>query len=89
MVGIKDLSTLKARMTFSSWRLAVIELCRVLAVKPKITTEAPLTSSDYTRRRTELKDSGMIIVDDEGAEEGLVEFRLTYEPFLAGLAARP
>jgi hypothetical protein len=89
MVGIKDLSTLKARMTVSSSRLAVVELSRVLAVKPNIKTKAQLTSSGYRRMRMELKDSKMIIGDDEGAEEGLVEFRLNYELFLAGLAARP
>jgi hypothetical protein len=73
-------------MTFSSSRLAVIELSRVLAVKPQVMAEARLTSSDYAQMRAELKDSGMLIVDDEDAEERLVEFRSTYEPFLIGLA---
>jgi hypothetical protein len=86
MVGIKDLSTFQARMTFSSSRLAVIELSRVLAVKPQVMAEARLTSSDYAQMRAELKDSGMLIVDDEGAEARLIEFRSTYEPFLIGLA---
>jgi hypothetical protein len=82
----KRLSTLQARMTFSNSRLGVIELSRVLAVKPKVMTEARLTSSDYAQMRTELKDSGMLIVKDEGAEERLLEFRSTYELFLVGLA---
>jgi hypothetical protein len=86
MVGIKDLSTFQARMTFSSSRLAIIEVSRVLAVKPQVMTEARLTSSDYVLMRAELKDSGILIVDDEGAEERLNEFRSTYEPFLIGLA---
>src|ERR1019366_2471661 len=86
MVGIKDLPTFQARMTFSSSRLAVVELCRVLAVKPQVLTESRLTSSDYAQMRAELKDSGMLIVDDEEAEERLIEFRSTYEPFLIGLA---
>jgi hypothetical protein len=86
MVGIKDLSTFQARMTFSSSRLAVIELSRVLGVKPQVRAEARLTSSDYAQMRAELKDSGMLIVDDEGTEEKLMEFRSTYEPFLIGLA---
>ena len=36
MVGIKDLSTFQARMTFSTSRLALVELCRVLAVNPQV-----------------------------------------------------
>jgi hypothetical protein len=86
MVGIKDLPTFQARMTFSISRLAVVELGRVLAVKPQVLAETRLTSSDYAQMRAELKDSGMLIVDDEGAEERLIEFRSTYEPFLTGLA---
>jgi hypothetical protein len=86
MVGMKDLPTLQARMTFSSSRLAVIELSRVLAVKPQVMAEARLTSADYAQMRTELKNSGMIIVDDEDAEDRLTEFRSTYELFLIGLS---
>jgi hypothetical protein len=86
MVGIKDLPTFQARMTFSSSRLAIIELSRVLAVKPHVLTEARLTSAEYAQMRTELEHSGMLIVDDEAAEERLAEFRSTYEPFLIGLA---
>ena len=86
MVGIKDLPTFQARMTFSSSRLAVVELSRVLAVKPQVRAEARLTSLDYAQMRAELKDSGMLIVDDEGTEEKLMKFRSTYEPFLIGLA---
>jgi len=86
MVGIKDLSTFQARMTFSSSRLAVIELSRVLAVKPQAIAEARLTLSDYAQMKAELNYSGMLIVDDEGAEDRLMEFRSTYEPFLIGLS---
>src|SRR5712691_687713 len=86
MVGIKTLPTFQARMTFSSARLAVVELGRVLGVKPQVLAETRLASSDYAQMRAELKDSGMLIVEDEGAEERLIEFRSTYEPFLTGLA---
>jgi hypothetical protein len=86
MVDIKDMSTFQARMTFSSSRLAVIELSRILAVKPQAMAEARLTSSDYAQMRAELNESGMLLVDDQGAEDKLSEFRSTYEPFLIGLA---
>ena len=36
--------------------------------------------------RTELAASGMMIIDDDEAEDRLSAFRATYEPFLAGLA---
>jgi hypothetical protein len=86
MVGIKDLPTFQARMTFSTARLAVIELSRVLAVKPQVLAESRLTSAEYARMKTELADAGLITVDDNDAEDRLAEFRATYEPFLMGLA---
>jgi hypothetical protein len=86
MVGIKDLPTFQARMTFANARLAIIELSRVLAVKPQVSGEIRLPSSIYARMRTELAASGMMIIDDDEAEDRLSAFRATYEPFLAGLA---
>ena len=64
-------------MTLSSARVAVVELGRVLGVKPQVLAETRLTSSDYAQLRAELKDSGMLIVDDEGAKERLMEFQST------------
>jgi hypothetical protein len=86
MVGFKDVSTFQARMTFSSSRLAIIELSRVLAVKPQVSGETRLPSPVYARMRAELAGAGMIAVDDDKAENTLAEFRATYEPFLIGLA---
>jgi hypothetical protein len=86
MVGIKGLPTFQARMTFSTARLAVTELSRVLAVKPQVLAESRLASGDYARMQAELADSGLMIVDDNETEERLAEFRATYEPFLMGLA---
>ncbi len=86
MVGIKDLPTFHARMTFANARLAIIELSRVLAVKPQVSGETRLPSSRYARMRAELAASGMMIIDDDQAEDRLSAFRSTYEPFLAGLA---
>jgi hypothetical protein len=86
MAGFKDLSTFQARMTFSSSRLAIIELSRVLKVKPQVSEKTRLPSPVYARMRAELAGSGMIAVDDDKAEETLAEFRATYEPFLVGLA---
>jgi hypothetical protein len=86
MVGIKGLPTFQARMTFSISRLAVIELSRVLAVKPEVAAETRLPSGEYARMKADLTESEMIIVDDDNAEDRLAEFRATYEPFLIGLA---
>lgn len=36
--------------------------------------------------KTELSAAGLALTDEDNAEERLVEFRATYEPFLAGLA---
>src|ERR1700730_6540133 len=86
MVGIEDPPAFQARRTFSTARLAVVELGRVLGVKPQVLAETRLTSAEYAQLRAELKDSGMLLVADAGAEERLMEFRSTYEPFLTGLA---
>ncbi len=86
MVGIKDFPTLQARMTFSTARLAIVELCRVLNLKPQVYGDARLTSGDYSQMRLDLRDSGLELADDESAEQRLHDFRSTYEPFIKTLA---
>jgi hypothetical protein len=86
MVGIKDFPTLQSRMTFSTARLAIVELCRVFNLKPEISADTRLTSDDYARMAGELRDAGLELANDDSAEERLHEFRATYEPFLNALA---
>jgi hypothetical protein len=86
MVGIKDFPTLQARMTFSTSRLAVVELSKVFNLKPQVFADTRLTSVDYGRMRIELRAADLQLVNDDGAEQRLHDFRATYEPFLNGLA---
>ena len=86
MVGIKDFPTLQARMTFSTSRLAVVELCKVFNLKPQVFADTRLTSVDYGRMRIELRAADLQLVNDDGVEQRLHDFRATYEPFLNGLA---
>lgn len=85
MVGMEDIRTFQARMTFSVARLAIIELSRVLKVKEVVATNSRLTSSGFARVKKSLKESGLEMVAAD-AELRLVKFRATYEPFLGGLA---
>jgi hypothetical protein len=86
MVGIKDFPTLQARMTFSTARLAIVELCRVLNLKPQVYGDTRLTSEDYAQMRVELCAAGLELAEDNAAEHRLRDFRATYEPFLNTLA---
>jgi hypothetical protein len=85
MVGIKDLPTFQARRTFVNARLAIIELSRVLAVKPQVSGETRLPSSIYAQADG-TRSFGNDDYDDDQAEDRLSAFRATYEPFLACLA---
>jgi hypothetical protein len=86
MVGIKDFPTLQARMTFSTARLAIVELCRVLNLKPQVYGDTRLTAEDYAQMRIDLRDAGLELADDDAAEQRLHDFRSTYEPFVNTLA---
>jgi len=86
LVGLREVPTFQARVTFAAARLLLMEVNRALSLSPDVYTENRLTSSEFDEMKTELSAAGLGLTDEENAEERLVEFRATYEPFLAGLA---
>jgi Ion channel len=86
LVGLHEVSTFQARVTFAAARLALVEVNRALRLSPGIHSENRLTSSEFNDMKADLLAAGLAFTDEENAEERLAEFRATYEPFLAGLA---
>jgi hypothetical protein len=86
LVGLHEVSTFQARVTFAAARLALVEVNRALRLSPEVHAENRLTSSEFNDTKADLVAAGLAFTDAENAEERLVEFRATYEPFLAGLA---
>jgi hypothetical protein len=86
LVGLREVSTFQARVTFAAARLALVEVNRALRLSPDVHAESRLTPSEFNEMKAELVAAGLALTDEENAEERLAEFRATYEPFLAGLA---
>jgi hypothetical protein len=86
MVGLKDVRTFQARMTFATARLAVVEMSRALHVLPVDLAEDRLPPSDFPPLREALAASGLPLGEEGEAEGRLAAFRATYEPFLNGLS---
>ncbi|HMF74962.1 MAG TPA: potassium channel family protein [Bryobacteraceae bacterium] len=86
MVGFDGVRTLQARLTFTTARLAVIEMGRALGAGPHLPAEARLSSEGFAGVKTRLAAAGLHFADENEAEEKLAAFRDTYEPFVTGLA---
>lgn len=87
MVGLKGVRTFRARLTFATARLAVIEMGRVFQVSALAFSEDRLPADKFERLREELAEAGLQFADEENPQERLAAFRNTYEPFLNGLAS--
>ena len=87
LVGLHEVPTFQARVTFAAARLLLVEVNRALSLSPDVYAESRLTSSEFEEMKAQLSAVGLAMTDEENAEQRLVEFRATYEPFLAGLAS--
>jgi hypothetical protein len=86
LVGLHEVPTFQARVTFAAARLALVEVNRALRLSPELHAESRLTLSEFNEMKAELVAAGLTLTDEENAEERLAEFRATYEPFLTALA---
>jgi len=86
MVGLAGVPTFHAGLTFATARLALIEMGRVLGVKPRNLGMDRLPPEAFGELSRELENVELRFVDPNSAEERLSAFRNTYEPFLDGLA---
>jgi hypothetical protein len=86
MVGFKGVRTFRARLAFSTARQAVVEMGRVFQVGTRPLSENRLSSVDFHQLKESLTEAGLQFLDESVAEQTLIAFRNTYEPFLSGLA---
>jgi voltage-gated potassium channel Kch len=85
LVGLGPLPTFQARLTFATARLALIEMGRVLAVRPHSLAEDRLPPALFGEMIQAFEKAGLAFVEED-AEARLRAFRDTYEGFLNGLA---
>lgn len=81
MVGLKDVRTFDARMTFAMARLTVLEMSRVFETTPR-SEVGRLPREDYQKLAACLAQGGLAWSDPADAERRLASIRATYEPFL-------
>lgn len=86
LVGLRDVETFPARMTFATARLALVELSRIFELAPDTTAADRLPPSEFQILVDQLKDAGVEFSAAAEAETRLREFRATYEPFILALS---
>ncbi len=86
LVGLSDVETFPAKMTFATERLVLVELSRIFELSPTTTSSDRLPSTSFLRLAQLLSEAGIEFSDPEEAENRLREFRATYEPFLIALS---
>ena len=86
MSGFSGVRTFQARLTFATARLTVIEMVRVLGVKPRTSDQDRLDTDAFLDVTATLADAGLVFADPNDLQERLNAFRDTYETFLQGLS---
>lgn len=86
LVGLRDVETFPAKMTFATARLALIELSRIFELSPKTHGFDRLSAREFGVLSEELSRAGVEFSAASEAESRLSEFRATYEPFLLALS---
>lgn len=86
LVGLRDVETFTAKMTFATARLVLVELSRIFELSPKTNAPDRLPPAEFQLLSDQLKQAGIEFSDPEEAERRLREFRATYEPFLMALS---
>ena len=87
LVGVKELSPLQARMTFSMLRQVVVEMARSFRISPsRYDGGDRLPAEAYGRMEAAFAEAGMAWEGGGDAATALQALRATYEPLLDGLA---
>ena len=87
LVGVKELSPLQARMTFSMARQVVVEMARSFAISPsRYDGGDRLPEAAYQRMEAAFAQAGLEWEGGPEAKTALQALRATYEPLLDGLA---
>ncbi len=87
LVGVREMSPLQARMTFSMCRQIVVEMARSFRIAPSRYDGGDRLPSDaYARMLDAFRQADLDWEGSEDAEATLLALRATYEPLLDGLA---
>jgi hypothetical protein len=86
LVGVRDLSPLQARMTFTMARQVVVEMARSFRIEPsRYDGGDRLTPDTFARIENAFEKSGLRWEGGDDARLALDSLRATYEPLLDGL----
>jgi hypothetical protein len=86
-VGIEGLPAWRAHLTFAIARHAAVDLTQVLG-EPLVPLEDRLPPLELAAVRDELERAGLRLNASSDADRALADLRLSYEPYVAGLANR-
>jgi hypothetical protein len=86
-VGIENVPTWQARVTFAIARHAAVDLSQVLQVPPDVSADR-LSSTDLEELRRQLEEVGLKPARSAEATLHLTELRRSYEPYILGLSHR-
>jgi hypothetical protein len=78
----------RAYLTFAMARHAAVDLCQAVDAPPVEPPEDRLPPDRLRALREFLRDAGLELADGGAAEQGLVELRGMYEPFVQALSSR-
>jgi nitrate reductase NapE component len=87
LVGVRELSPLQARMTFSIARQVVVEMARSFRIAPsRYDGGDRLPAEEHARMEAAFAEAGLAWEGGAEARAALQALRATYEPLLDGLA---
>ena len=87
MVGVDGACVRQAQLTFAMARHAIVDLCLIFGIAPRLREHDRLTPAELTTLRFKLSEAGLRPVIGDEADRKLAELRDMYEPFLFGLSA--
>ena len=86
LVGIRDIPSRTARLTFAMARHTAVDLSQGLGCSMLKSKSDRLSSNDFARLYTLLCEHNVYLVDEAAAETRLRELRDLYEPYLNALS---
>ncbi len=86
LVGVDDIPTDAARLSFAMARHASVDLSQVLQAAPRATSAGRLSESELTQMRSRLAEVGVMLHSGDDADRRLAELRAVYEPYMAALS---
>lgn len=86
LVGMNEVSTRQAQLTFAMARHAAVDLTQVLDTPPRKGDSDRVSEKDLDLIRTTLKAAGITLREGKAADQRLSELRAMYEPYVNALS---